>query len=123
MKAIELKRGDSCPACHGELKPAYVPTDDELRRATDRENPIALVAGADSATKQQREELGELHRCTNCGYVTRFPAESSASPARADDRSHSDTAPAAAAAPATDRERELEARIKQFEAGGAAPRS
>ena len=74
MKVVELTRGDACPACHGELKPAYVPTDEELRKASDRENPVALPVGADSATKEQREELGELHRCTTCGYVTRFAA-------------------------------------------------
>jgi|GEM_PF-2686068 len=123
MKPNELKRGDSCPSCHGELKPAYVPSDDELRRALDKENPIALPPGADSATKEQRAELGELHRCTTCGYVTRFPADKPAEPARADERSTHDATAAAAPAAATERERELEARIKQLEAGTAAPRS
>jgi rubredoxin len=80
MKPVELKRGDSCPACHGELKPAYVPTDDELRKALDKENPIVLPLGADNRTKEQRAELGELHRCGTCGYVTTFPAEAEEAP-------------------------------------------
>lgn len=76
-KATELKRGDACPNCRGELKPAYVPTDEELERSLDRDNPIPLPVGADSASKAQREDLGELHRCGTCGYVTRFPAQRS----------------------------------------------
>jgi hypothetical protein len=75
MKPIELKRGDACPSCRGELKPAYVPTEEEFARAFDRENPISLPPGADTANKTQRSELGELHRCTTCGYQARFPAD------------------------------------------------
>jgi hypothetical protein len=75
MKATELKRGDNCPSCHGELQAAYVPTDDELRRARDHENPIALPTGADTATPEQRDDLGELFVCGRCGYRTRFAAE------------------------------------------------
>src|SRR5436309_15151607 len=75
MPPKELKRGDPCPNCRGEFKPAYVPTDEEFARAFDKENPVALPLGADTAPKAQRDELGELHRCTNCGYQARFPRE------------------------------------------------
>ena len=77
-KPKELKRGDKCPADGGELKPAYVPSDDEWKKAFDRENPIALPPRADTASPEQRKELGELFRCNSCGYTTRFPAEQKA---------------------------------------------
>jgi len=68
----KLAKGDPCPACHGELKPAYVPTPEEFARATDRENPIALPPRVDTATAEQRAELGALYRCQTCGYQARF---------------------------------------------------
>lgn len=82
MPAKELKRGDPCPNCRGELKPAYVPTDEEFARAVDKENPVALPLGADTANTKQREELGELHRCTTCGYQARFPQTTNGGQAR-----------------------------------------
>lgn len=72
MEPIELNPGDPCPACGGELKPARVASAEEYERAFDRENPVALPAGADTATPRQRAELGALHRCTTCRYETRF---------------------------------------------------
>jgi ssDNA-binding Zn-finger/Zn-ribbon topoisomerase 1 len=73
----ELKRGDPCPTCGGKLVKAPVPTEEQWRKATDRENPQALPPGLDNATPEQRAELGELHRCERCGYSTRFPATKS----------------------------------------------
>jgi hypothetical protein len=78
----ELKRGEPCPACFGELKAAHVPTDEQYRRSFDKENPIALPPGADTANPEQRAELGELFRCTTCRYQTRFKPEAAA-PAKA----------------------------------------
>jgi hypothetical protein len=76
-KPKELKRGDSCPNCGHELHAAPVPSDKEFARFTDRENPGHLMTGADTASPEQRAELGELFVCDHCGYKTRFPAESS----------------------------------------------
>lgn len=74
-KPKELQRGDACPTCGGELHAAYVPTEKEFARFTDRENPGHLPMGADTANPDQRADLGELFRCDRCGYQTRFPAE------------------------------------------------
>jgi Zn ribbon nucleic-acid-binding protein len=71
-KPIELKAGDACPACGGELKAAAVPTDEQFARAFDKENPQALQPGADTASAAVRAELGALHRCVTCGYQARF---------------------------------------------------
>lgn len=75
-----LKRGDSCPQCHGRFVLAPVPTDEQYRKAFDRENPGTLPPGYDTASPDQRAELGELHVCSGCGYWTRFAADE---PARA----------------------------------------
>src|SRR5262245_48652793 len=75
MKATELKRGDQCPSCGAELRPATVPTDEQRRAAEDREKRQPLPFGADTANAEQRRELGELYVCDRCGYKTRFPLE------------------------------------------------
>lgn len=71
----ELKAGDPCPACGGDLKAAAVATDDQYRRAFDKENPQALPPGMDTANPDNRAELGALHRCGGCGYQARFKAD------------------------------------------------
>jgi hypothetical protein len=85
--AKELNRGDACPTCGGELQPAYVPTDKEFARFSDRENPGHLPMGADTANPDQRADLGELFRCARCSYATRFPAEEQHDGGSASDRS------------------------------------
>ncbi len=75
MEPKVLKRGDACPACGGTLRPARVPSDDEYRKAFDRENPIALPPGSDTASPDQRADLGQLFRCQSCGYQHRFKDE------------------------------------------------
>jgi Zn ribbon nucleic-acid-binding protein len=72
MEPKTLTLGDACPACSGELKPAFVPSDEQYRKAFDKENPIALPTGADTANADVRGELGALHRCVSCGYQARF---------------------------------------------------
>lgn len=72
MEPKTLTPGDACPACNGELRPVFVPSDEQYRKAFDRENPIALPAGADTASPEVRAELGDLHRCVTCGYQHRF---------------------------------------------------
>ncbi|OLB84956.1 MAG: hypothetical protein AUI15_33845 [Actinobacteria bacterium 13_2_20CM_2_66_6] len=70
----ELTLGDPCPACGNELKDVPVPSDDEWRKAYDKENPIALQAGSDTASPDVRKQLGTLYRCVNprCRYQVRF---------------------------------------------------
>lgn len=83
MEPKKLKVGDPCPACHGELKAAYVPSDEEFRKAIDRENPQSLPPRADTATAETRAELGALYRCTSCGYQARFKDDEAAEKQRA----------------------------------------
>jgi rRNA maturation endonuclease Nob1 len=71
-KELTLKAGDACPACGGELKPARVASDADYSKAFDRENPVTLPPGTDTASPEQRAELGALHRCSTCGYQARF---------------------------------------------------
>lgn len=68
-----LKRGASCPNCNGDFKDALVPSAEQRRKATDRENPEPLPQAYDTASESVRAELGALARCTSCGYQTRFP--------------------------------------------------
>lgn len=79
---IELKPGDPCPACSGTLEPAPVPTDDQRAAADDRERRQPLPYRADTATVKQRQQLGALFVCNECGYKTRFPLEEKQSLAR-----------------------------------------
>jgi hypothetical protein len=67
-----LHPGDPCPNCGNELKPVAVPTPEQSALAADRENPIPLPDGMDTATPAQRKELGALHRCVRCSYKARF---------------------------------------------------
>lgn len=75
MKTQTLALGDPCPACGDELKAVRIPTDDQFRKSIDRENPVALPAGVDTAPPDQRAELGALYRCRECGYQARFKGE------------------------------------------------
>ena len=80
----EPKAGDACPNCGGEFHPARVPTAEQYKAATDRENPAVLPPDMDTAPPLQREELGALHRCESCGYVTRIKSDGSATDDEAD---------------------------------------
>lgn len=71
----KTKTPDPCPRCGGVLVPARVPSDKEYAKAFDRENPGTLPEGSDTASPEQRAQLGALYRC-GCGYVARFGAES-----------------------------------------------
>lgn len=84
----EPKADDPCPACGGAFAPARVPTPEQLAASRDRENPIALGDKVDTATAEQRAELGALHICGGCGYQTRVKPE------RKPRRSKADSAPA-----------------------------
>lgn len=59
-----------CPNCGGVLAAARVPSDKDHAKAFDRENPGTLPEGSDTASPEQRAELGDLYRCA-CGYKTR----------------------------------------------------
>ena len=75
MEPITLTAGDPCPNCGGELAAARVGTDEQYRKAFDRENPVPLPANTDTASATVRAELGALQRCTDCGYQARFKDE------------------------------------------------
>jgi predicted RNA-binding Zn-ribbon protein involved in translation (DUF1610 family) len=68
--------GDPCPNCGGALIPLRRPTDAEKRAAarTDNVGPATLGPTIDSASDDQYAELGDLHRCTSCGYASRVKA-------------------------------------------------
>jgi hypothetical protein len=68
--ATKAKTTGPCPKCDGEMKPARVPTDKEYAKAFDKEQPGVLPEGSDTASPEQRAELGALYRCA-CGYQTR----------------------------------------------------
>ena len=72
-KTTELKPGDPCPSCAGDFKPARVPTAEQRARFEDRELREPFPAGTDTASAAQREALGALYVCRDCGYQTRFP--------------------------------------------------
>lgn len=78
MHSKPLVRGDKCPNCSGSFKAARIPTDAEYAKAFDRENPGTLPGDADTASPEFRAEHGDLHRCMNCGYQTRFTADAQA---------------------------------------------
>lgn len=75
MEAKALKRGDDCPNCGGDLRALKVPSAEQWRKHIDREAPEPLPPSYDTATPDQRADLGELHLCHTCGYRTRFPVE------------------------------------------------
>lgn len=75
MKVITLKLGDACPRCGGSFKAARVPTDAQYAKAFDSEDPTSLPEFSDTAPPDFRAEHGDLFRCMNCGYQTRFVVE------------------------------------------------
>jgi len=77
----QLKIGDACPSCGGAMGRVAAMDADEFRKVTDRENPVARRPGVDSASPEQRAELGDLYRCQNsaCRYEARFKAPEAAS--------------------------------------------
>lgn len=75
MQEQTLNVGDPCPACGGSLVTAPVPSDEQYRAAFDKENPIALRPGMDTAPPAVRADLGVLYRCAGCRYQTRFQAK------------------------------------------------
>jgi len=81
MEPKALVRGDKCPRCTGSFKAAPVPTDAQYAKAFDRELAPGLPEGFDTAAPDVRAELGDLHRCTTCGYAVRFLAEKPAAAA------------------------------------------
>jgi predicted Zn-ribbon and HTH transcriptional regulator len=81
MDAKTLNRGDKCPQCDGDFRIAPGMTPEQYAKAYDRENPAPIPSHMDTASPEVRERLGELARCRECGYVTRFPIEKKKKPA------------------------------------------
>lgn len=82
---VELKPGDPCPACGGELKAAPVPSDEQFAKAMDKENPVALPRNYDTASREVRDREGELYRCTDCNYKTRVASKGKARAKKGDE--------------------------------------
>ena len=74
-----LKKGDPCPNCGGELKPAPTMTVEQHAKAYDRENPSSMPSHYDTAHPDVRADLGDLFRCATCGYQARFKADKNTS--------------------------------------------
>jgi len=74
-EAKPLKKGDPCPNCGGELKPAPTMTAEQHAKAYDRENPQSMPSNYDTAHPDVRAELGDLYRCHSCGYAARFKGD------------------------------------------------
>ena len=72
MAAQELKKGDACPNCGEALQAVRFPSDAQLAKAADRESPVFINPAFDNASVAQRDELGALYRCRECGYKARF---------------------------------------------------
>lgn len=70
-----LHPGDPCPVCGGAFRPVPAPTDAQRAAANNRDNPVPLPPHVDSATPDQLEDLGRLHRCADCGYLTRWKTD------------------------------------------------
>jgi DNA-directed RNA polymerase subunit RPC12/RpoP len=96
----EPRKGDPCPACGGELRDVRAATDEERRRALDKENPINLGPGVDVAPKEQIETLGPLARCADCGYKTRYKPEAGDERRDRDDHTGGNEPAGAGSAPA-----------------------
>jgi hypothetical protein len=77
------KAPTSCPRCDGTMQAARVPSDKDYDKAFDRENPGTLPDGSDTASPEQRADLGALYRCA-CGYQTRVKGDNGS--AAADDK-------------------------------------
>lgn len=80
MAKGELKPGDPCPRCRGELVAQRVPTDIEYHKAFDKETGVGLPEGVDTASPDQRAELGPLFTCSTCGYNHRYGVEKADEP-------------------------------------------
>lgn len=67
------KAGDPCPQCEGPvMREVRAPTEKAYLASLDRENPIYLPAGVDTASPAFREEHGGLFVCDACGYRARI---------------------------------------------------
>lgn len=80
MAKGDLKPGDPCPRCGGELVAQKVPTDQEYRIAFDKETAPGLPEGTDTASPAFRAEHGPLFTCGRCGYNARYGAEKADEP-------------------------------------------
>lgn len=74
MKPVDLKPGDPCPACGGELRKAPQPTPEMRAHAASRDDSSyrPIPGHYDTASLEHVEEHGELSRCRECGYQARF---------------------------------------------------
>lgn len=57
------------------MRAVRAPTEKAYQASIDRENPIYLPAGVDTASPAFREEHGGLYVCDACGYRARLQAE------------------------------------------------
>ena len=80
----ELKAGDPCPSCGGDLVVDRAQHPDVIIDRHRRVNPTnpALCAAYERDTREKAAASGVIHKCTSCGYQARFAEASSKGPAK-----------------------------------------
>jgi len=108
-KDTELKAGDPCPNCGGEMVPnaAQDPARLGELKKKNSPNPAAAARFADNV-KEKADRFGLIYTCTRCGYSARLKdgngsgAARSGDPARSGDTERSSDAGAGTASDAED---------------------
>lgn len=79
QNGTELKPGDPCPTCAGELKVDTKSLPERaIARYKRRDHTAANVARFTEHVNEKAAADGVIHKCTDCGYTSRFPQQDAA---------------------------------------------